>query len=418
MKTAAEQSAAQNPPVSQPTTEVNEPSQQTTVNQPEDTNAMKPKQPPACTFPLADIATPESTPENYTFSEPQVVYAPNADETNVEIVEWLPDNQRVLVVQNYNSNKQTIELFTPETGERQVYATRSVTMQPPSWNQELDAVVYPAMNILSIVKHHLNFTRQAWISYGDPQSTQLIADNLVQFSVAVRPDNGQIAFLLDKKMSKRNGAKEISFMPFDITQWEYRKMRKGALPYDMAWRPGTSQIFLYNSADGASGYTFLLDVDTGSICELDLGGWAVVARWSPNGRYLAIDRSQVVSDGSVGSTVLTVLDAETGEQYTKEVVSQEWKEIRAVSGLAWAPDNRHLLVLGSALSFPHCAGNCNDVTKLYLVDFLLGQVEPILPDYQFTPNISSTNLAWSQDGSKVIALCPARCVISVQRNGQ
>ena len=36
-------------------------------------SALTPQQPPQCTFPLADIATKESRPEEYTFSEPQVV---------------------------------------------------------------------------------------------------------------------------------------------------------------------------------------------------------------------------------------------------------------------------------------------------------------------------------------------------------
>jgi hypothetical protein len=48
------------------------------------------------------------------------------------------------------------------------------------------------------------------------------------------------------------------------------------------------------------------------------------------------------------------------------------------------------------------------------VDFLSGQIDPILSDYQFISNNAGTNLAWSSDGSKIIALCPALCKISVQ----
>jgi hypothetical protein len=64
MRSAAEQNAAPNTPVPLPPT---------AANAPEDGNAMKPKQPPACTFPLAETTTEESMPEEYTFSEPQVV---------------------------------------------------------------------------------------------------------------------------------------------------------------------------------------------------------------------------------------------------------------------------------------------------------------------------------------------------------
>src|SRR5215216_1142776 len=45
----------------------------TVAHAPEEGNTLAPKQPPACTFPLAEITTEESTPEEYTFSEPQVV---------------------------------------------------------------------------------------------------------------------------------------------------------------------------------------------------------------------------------------------------------------------------------------------------------------------------------------------------------
>jgi hypothetical protein len=380
-----------------------------------------PQQPPACTFPLAQTMVVESTPENYTFSEPEAVYAPDTNDGSVEIVEWLPDNQRVLIVQNIQgTSQQTIEVFTPKTGERQVYATREWTEQQPSWNQVLKAVVYPVRHVLKAANNISGFTRQAWISYGDPQSAQMIADNLSQFYVAVKPGGGQTAYLLDKQISKQNDLlKGTTPVPFNLDQWNYRKMKSGTFPlmYEMAWRPRTSQIFLYSFADINPGYTFLLDSDTGKICELNLGGWAVIARWSSNGRYLAIDSSQA-SGRPIGSTVLTVLDAVTGNLYTSKVVPQNLEGIRAVRGIAWAPDNRHLLVLGSALSLPQCAPNCYEDTRLYLVDFISGQVDPILSEYQFVPNIEGTNLSWSSDGSEVMVLCPALCSINVQRSGE
>jgi len=393
----------------------------TVVNAPEDSSALKPKQPPACTFPLAHTTTVEAVPEEYSFSEPQVVYTPAANDANVEIVEWLPDNQRVLVVQNIKGvNQQTIELFNPETGERQVYAKREWTEQHPSWNQELRAVVYPVKHVLKIVNNIPEFTRQAWVSYGDPQSAQMMVDNLSQPYIVVKPGGKEIIYLKDKQISKRNGSlKELPSKLFDLDQWNYRKLKSGIFPlmYQMAWRPGTSQVFLYSFADVNPGYTFLLDVDTGEICELDLGGWAVVARWSPNGRYLAIDRSQA-PDRPVGSTVLAVLDTATGNLFTSEVVPQELGGRHTIGSIAWAPDNHHLLVLGSVLPFPQCGPDCRDDTRLYLVDVISGQVDSVLPEYQFIPNTAGTSLAWSPDGSKVMALCPVRCLISVQRSGQ
>ena len=163
------------------------------------------------------------------------------------------------------------------------------------------------------------------------------------------------------------------------------------------------------------GYTFLLDVDSGQLCELNFGGWAFLARWSPDGRYLAIIRNQEPSLPA-NSTELAVLDTATGKLYTLGVVPKELPGRHYVDDIAWAPDNYHLLTLGSILSFPGCAPDCPKDTRLYLVDFLSGQIKPLTS--QFAANTPGTNLDWSPDGSKVLALCPKLCLISVQRSGQ
>ena len=54
------------------------------------------KEPPACTFPLGNITTAPSAPQNYTFSEPKVVLTAPKD-NYYDIAQWLPDNQRVLI---------------------------------------------------------------------------------------------------------------------------------------------------------------------------------------------------------------------------------------------------------------------------------------------------------------------------------
>ncbi len=93
----------------------------TVVNALENSNALKPKQPPACTFPLAQTTMAESVPEKYVFSEPQVVITPEANDSIVEIVGWLPDSQRVLLIQNFaDTIKQNIELFDTQTGNIQL----------------------------------------------------------------------------------------------------------------------------------------------------------------------------------------------------------------------------------------------------------------------------------------------------------
>ncbi|MBI5297052.1 MAG: hypothetical protein HY869_16360 [Chloroflexi bacterium] len=422
IRTAAEQNAAQNTPVPSQPMEVNTPALPTAANTAED-SAMKPQQPPACTFPLAQTTTEESTSQKYTFFNPQVVYTPNPNDSDVEIVDWLPDNQQVLIVQNIKGvPQQKIELFDSETGERKVYATREQTEQPPSWNQESEAVIYPVKHIIAFKNNIPETTRQVWVSHGNPDAAQMLANNLPQFAVVVKPGNGQIAYFSNKQISKKNEVMQsMASAPFDLEQWNYRNLKSGIFPlmYDMTWRPGSSQVFLYTFADGDPGYTFLLDVDSGEICELNLDGWAVTARWSPNGRYLAIDRSQS-TDRPVNPTVLTVLDTVTGNIYTPKVISQELDGERNIVGLAWGPDNRHLIVLGALLPSRSCVSDCYPDVRLYLVDFLSGQVDAVLPDSKFVINDMGTNLAWSPNGSKIVALCwpGLLCNASVQINGQ
>ena len=114
----------------------------------------------------------------------------------------------------------------------------------------------------------------------------------------------------------------IPSISFDPTLWTYRQTENNFAPYfDMAWRPGSSQIFLYSDGDISFGYTFLLDANTGDICELNFGGWAGVARWSSDGRYLAITRA--TDHYPIMSSDLAVLDTTTGNVLTIQVMPQE-----------------------------------------------------------------------------------------------
>lgn len=387
------------------------------------------KEPPPCTFPLAQITATESAPKNYTFSEPKVVLT--APGQIYDIIEWLPNNEQVLItVDQYNMRetesdkllRQSIELYNPETGESYLYAVRHKIDEPPAWQAASNAVIYSDMNVISRDKNtnRLQFTRQVWVSHGNPNGSQLLADNLPQFPLAVKPSGSELAYLSDKQIVKRDASlQSILTAPFDLSQWDYAKPRRNEIPvtYKMAWQPGTSLIFLHSEGGMqlGGGYTFILNADTGQVCELNVGGWAVQARWSPNGRYLAILRA-VISSYPVNLTDLVVLDAETEKLYSMQVVPQDAGGKHYVDDFVWAPDNQHLLAVGSAYSF-HDTG-LPEIAGLYLVDFKLGQSTSILPSYKFYASMGGDNLAWSPDGSKLLIRCPTMqedrvCLISV-----
>ena len=415
IKTAADRQEAKNTPV---------PSAPTASEVPEINSVAVAKQPPQCTFPLAQTTTAESTPEEYTFSEPPlVITSPNS----IGIVEWLPDNRRVLITRDVldnNNRYQSIELFNPQTGETQVYATRTTTVNaPPSWLSELNAVVYPVMNILKNdkINHRYEFTRQIWVSRGNPKNVQLVADNLPNFYVVVKPGLSQIAYLSDKQLAKRNASLEsLQSVAFDSTQWEYRRSIYPSVPYELAWQPGSSQVFLYSNGD-AGGYTFLLDVDTGKVCEVNLSSevdgsdWATVAHWSPDGRYLAVVRTWGAQP--VNSSDLAVLDIATGKLYTMTLFPLDVQGLHFVNDIAWAPDNRHLAAIGQIHYHNQELGN------LYLVDFLSEQSVLISSTQNLGSGLGDTNLLWSNDGSQLLIKCPTHqedrlCLLSVQKNIQ
>jgi len=391
------------------------------------------KQPPACTFPLTQITTPESTPENYTFSEPKVVLTAPAGNP-YDIVEWLPNNQQVLITEGLinamdsGSNKspqQSISLYNPETSETTVYAIRPYTEEPPSWQPELGAIVYPVINSMGIDKktYHPIFTRQLWVSYGDPSTVQMLADNMSQFSIAIKPDGSEMFYLADKKIAKLDKSlKKLSSTLFDPAQYDYGKGRRNQEPlfYEMAWQPNTSLVFLYSNGSGLQmgGYTFILNTSAGEICELDFGGWARKALWSSDGHYLAIIRGTEYTS-PVSVLDMAILDTITGELFTNRVIPQAASGKRYVYDFTWAPDNRHLLGVGSTSSQNN--QNDNGVDELYLLDFMSSKVVSILPEYS---KFFSSGLAWSPDGSRLIIRCPIPtkgdrvCLISVQETGK
>ena len=403
-----------------PQATVTSPPPPTLTSVPTITATPEPQQPPACTFPLAQTTTEESKPETYTFSEPKVV----KKEKSFRIVEWLPDNQHVLVTSlisdsGDNAGKETIELFNPQTGESKVYTIRTYADGLPLWQPELNAVVYPTKDLISIDKNTQlpTFISQLWISYGDPNAVQMLADDLSQAPISANLDRSETLYFSEKKINKINKSlTALLSVPFDSSKWDYAKARRNKFPvsYQMTWQPNTSLVFLYSGVDFGGGYTFILDSNTGNVCELDFGGWAEEAQWSSDGRYLAFIRSKKYTSPTF-SADLTVLDSLTGNLTVLNIIPQEMEGIHFAKDFVWAPDNHYLLVIGQIYISP----NVQDKYGLYLVDFLSGQSTNVLSTYSYTLH----SIAWSPDGTKVLIGCPRNnvdqlCLIPVQVSGQ
>jgi len=390
--------------------------------------------------------TEESKSENYVFSVPRVVLTdPNA---GFYIFEWTPDSQQALiirdVIKDHYEHYQSIELFNPRTIKLHVYAKRPpgefIYNSPPLWLAGLGAVVFDESTFLSasydsngvMVPDSVVNRRLLWLSQGDPAHAQALEDATLTgtdssrasktfSSVAVNPDGNDIVYmrsdgkLLYRRKVFRDSIATVQLLPFDLTQWNL-----SPYSYMTAWRPGSSQILFYSN-DSFSYHNFLLDDGTGEICELNFDGTVYLARWSPNGRYLAVIKS-------VGPMLplwqvydMSVLDTATGKLYPIDVTKLNPPAgtpccTDIIGDFAWGPDNRHLAVIGSAVSFGTSPPAPR--TFLYLVDFLSEKIDSLFPSIQFYSAWWGTSLAWSPDGSKVLALCPGLCLITVQKTEQ
>ena len=414
------------------------------------------QEPPPCTFPLPQTTTEESSPQNYTFSEPKVMITD--ENAAFSIIQWLPDSQRALIVRDVIKKGveqyDSIELFNPRTVKLQVYAKPEYSLLP-SWVPGLGGILY----LEGRVKSYSTYSGKAngipipstvvseqmlSISNGDPDKVQTI--EYEQYnppavpieSLAVKPDGSQIVYLKlhgdppfelygRDVLQGSLGAEQL--IPVDTSKWTYKPQwaytQLSINSYSMVWRPNSTQIFLtaYNDYAGPV-YSFLLDLDNGKICQIDFGNvpsedskHAREAIWSPNGRYLAIVRDWGYFL-HVYFSDLVVLDTVTGKQYIL-AFSPDGKGGHYVTDIAWAPDNYHLVAIGQVSSIGHCWPNCmEDVDRLYSVDFISGKADLLFPSFQFSSGWG-TGLAWSPDGSKVLALCPGGlCLLSVQKAGQ
>lgn len=374
---------------------------------------------PICTFPLKQTAMAESSPDKYTFAEPKIVFT---DELQPDIVDWLPDSQNVIIMPKtlidlrLNGYQETIELFNPETQKTQIYVIRREGAGMPAWNPELKAIVYPDTKMIGTDIKNVKFSSQLKVSYGNPDATQLLADDLLYHSITVKPDGSQIVY-------HKNNTDLVNQL-FSRMVFDGSLQTEKLLPVNlghMAWRLGTSQMLFYSYVSPTD-QTILFDVTNGQSCTISFNGWVYFARWSPNGRYLAVIKSPSSHLSLWADLNLSILDGQTGNFYqidSKKVGPAEMKDCckHIIGDLSWAPDNRHLIVMGTA-DFVG-TGTHNPIEKLYLVDFISGDVDDIFPSYEFSIGWWGTGLAWSPDGSKVLANCPTEeqgrlCFISVK----
>lgn len=380
---------------------------------------------PRCTFaglPAPEVSEPSL--EAYVFSEPQVVLTHTS---SIGIADWLPDGQRLLITRDIpGTNCQTIETFNAHTGEIQVYAQREGANGKPIWLSELRGVAY---STLAGQQHEL------WISWGEPTQAERIVPRVDGLSLAVTPDGQRLLYFSSPASSQPQlwdvAAQVTRPMPLDLARWKYpkypRSVQPRLTPFQAAWHPNGSQVVFYTQP-----WTFLFDMKANQVCEIDLGRseaedvpiWALEAKWSPDGRYLALITTGSFpgqasgTRGSILYTDLTILDARTGDLHTLQPAPDINPGQHYVTDITWAPNSQ---VIAARAVVKEKEGIMYE--GLYLAEAADGQSNRILPETVFTGGDAGWSLAWSPDGHRLVLSCPTRnegrlCTITVTTQGK
>ncbi|MBX2999290.1 MAG: PD40 domain-containing protein [Caldilineaceae bacterium] len=345
--------------------------------------------PPLCEFrgqPTSELLA-SSGLDRFAFSDPVVVLTHTA---TIAIAEWLPDNQRVLITRLLREQEEErIETFNINTGEVHLYGNRQNVPAKPHWLHSKQSVVFADVEgkqlVLQIRGNPAGSDEPPFVGLSGPY----IATD-VEGKKILLVDKAQTQPLVFDAVQSR-----LESLPFSLSSLQ-QEVYRGA--YRIAWQPHGDQIVYYDNMA-----LYLGDVATGKFCQVDLGNderygkhWVLGAKWSPNGRYLAMEVT--AGEIPVSFVGLRILDTVTNAVHILDM------EARYTLETAWGPDSRHLITLGQI----EVLDSGRPLFGLYLVDVISGKFNRILPTYTFSTGTyayEDGGLAWSPDGKSLLTRC-------------
>jgi len=109
----------------------------------------------------------------------------------------------------------------------------------------------------------------------------------------------------------------------------------------LAWSPDGRWLGVVASTDAAGAYLFTLDADGSKLTQqaaVPAGGFVSTVGFSADGRYLAFHEVHLANTNAFQSTLLTLVDLETGQQQTLDIFP---------GNAAWSPTGHTLAASGS-----------------------------------------------------------------------
>jgi len=345
--------------------------------------------------------------DKYEFSEPRVVIT---NTFALDIAGWLPDSNRLLVIRSAPDGA-LIETVDVRSNARTVYGVQqSRGYGRPFWLPQAQAVAYLDYEWLD---QRRGLTRDIlWVGQGAPQQAQRAYDNVPPASVVIDPGGYLILFSggAGQPPEAPEAARhffQVQSLPFAPDEWRYPKY-PASLSSNLRYqgfvavrRPGGAHVAFYTDP-----YLFLFDNGQARVCEVDLGlgpgedrspRFPIAAKWSPNGRYLAMITTARFPGQLLTFSGLTVLDTVTGE------LSQPRLPTRYVTDIDWAPNSQHVLALGDTGEVKG-----RPEFRLLLVDPTTGDVRQMLPQrtWGVTGSQWGWQMAWSPNGRELAIKCP------------
>ena len=354
---------------------------------------------PPCRFEASSASqAPASSLDAYVFADPQVVLTHTS---NIGIFDWLPDGERLLIARGAEPRppEEYLEALNVQTGALQRLGEWNMYSGgyniKPVWLDAERAIIFG---------DSVNGQWGLYIGREQGAPAQEIVAGLASPHPAVSPDGQRVVFLpqtpanqpqiLDVARAQRQ---DLAFtLPTLSEELAMQLHISRQDPYHMVWHPDGNRIAFYNNV----GF-YLADLSTGQMCELHLdaplGGqklWAVDAKWSPDGRYLAA--LTAAGEAIVPFIDLTILDMSTGEPRRLDL-GHEY-----LYNLSWSPNSRDLVIMAEADRIDPVRRNQYD---LYLVDAATGDSRQMLAGHIFMFS-GAYGAAWSPDGQEIALDCP------------
>lgn len=336
------------------------------------------------------------------FGDPQVILT---DTAPIDIAGWMPDGRSLLLVRQLpRQQAQAIESYDIRSGRTMRYAeaiTWAGQVFPLAQGQGVGFMAQA-----ETVEGQLSPGVDLKISHG-PGQVEPVVRGVPFRAMAVDPTTASLV-----RYAQAPGGPpalppqarqdfRVLTVPVDPYLWKYPTYFPDRIEtgysgdvFQAAVRPDGAMVAFY-----ADPYLFLYDLATERACEVDLGvaengqpRFTWDARWSPDGRYLAMLTSARFPGELLPFADLTILDSFTGRTRTVNPSPQ-----RLVDAFTWSPNGQWLILQGRL-------EHGRLVNQLHLVNAADGNAVPLLPNYSFAPGVSN-GVSWAPAKSFVALSC-------------